>query len=131
MGEASRMNNLVRSLGAGFTAAILLVACGKKPDAPPVPPTPPAAGQLGLPRLQALDKEPGAWLTTGRDAGKTFYSPLDLINRGSVTRLGFAWEFRPGTNRGMQATPIVVDGVMYTSGVAGRVYADRKSTRLN
>ncbi|MEJ0006723.1 MAG: PQQ-binding-like beta-propeller repeat protein [Steroidobacteraceae bacterium] len=38
-------------------------------------------------------------------------------------RLGLAWEFQPGTNRGMEATPIVVDGVMYTSGVAGRVYA--------
>jgi quinohemoprotein ethanol dehydrogenase len=117
------MNNVGRMLGTGMTAAMLLVACGKNPEVPPVPPTPPAAGQVDLPRLQALDKEPGAWLTTGRDAGKTFYSPLDLINRGSVTRLGFAWEFRPGTNRGMQATPIVVDGVMYTSGVAGRVYA--------
>src|SRR5690606_15728869 len=40
-------------------------------------------------------------------------------------------EYRTGTNRGMQATPVVVDGVMYTSGVAGRVYAlDAASGRL-
>jgi quinohemoprotein ethanol dehydrogenase len=67
--------------------------------------------------------EPGAWLTGGRDFGKTHYSPLDGINRDSSTRLGFAWEVQTGTSRGMEATPIVVDDVMYVSGVAGRVYA--------
>lgn len=74
-------------------------------------------------RLAAVDSEPGQWLTSGRDAGKTFYSPLDQINAETVSRLGFAWQVETGTNRGMQATPVAVDGVMYTSGVAGRVYA--------
>jgi quinohemoprotein ethanol dehydrogenase len=80
-------------------------------------------GQVDAARLGAIAAEPGQWLTTGRDAGKTHYSPLQGINRDNVARVGFAWEYRPGTNRGMQATPIVVDGVMYTSGVAGRAYA--------
>ena len=115
---------------SAITAVILLAGCNQKP-APVVAPPPPSAGQVDLARLQGLDKEPGAWVTTGRDAGKTHYSPLDAINRESVARLGLAWEFRPGTNRGMQATPVVVDGVMYTSGVAGRVYAlDAVSGRL-
>ena len=78
---------------------------------------------MDLARLQAVATEPGAWLTSGRDAGKTHYSPLDLINQENVSRLGFAWQLETGTVRGMEATPIVVDGVMYTSGVAGRVYA--------
>jgi quinohemoprotein ethanol dehydrogenase len=116
------------SLAAGIIV-LLLAACDSKPEA--VPPPPPPAGQVNLARLEALDQDPGAWLTTGRDAGKTHYSPLDTINRESVARLGLAWEFQPGTNRGMQATPVVVDGVMYTSGVAGRVYAlDAASGRL-
>jgi quinohemoprotein ethanol dehydrogenase len=34
-----------------------------------------------------------------------------------------AWGFDTDTDRGLEATPIVVDGVMYTSGVAGRAYA--------
>lgn len=53
---------------------------------------------------------------------------MDQINRGTVSRLGLAWEFDAGTTRGLEATPIVVDGVMYTSGVAGRVYALDAST---
>jgi quinohemoprotein ethanol dehydrogenase len=102
--------------------ALLLAGCAKQSE-PVAAPPPPPAGQVDLARLQTVDKEPGEWLTAGRDAGKTHYSPLDAINRDSVARLGFAWEFRTDTNRGMQATPIVVDGVLYTSGVAGRVYA--------
>jgi quinohemoprotein ethanol dehydrogenase len=109
---------------ASLAVALLLSACGNKAPAPatPVSTTAPAA-QIDVARLQGIEKEPGAWLTTGRDAGKTHYSPLEQINRQTATRLGFAWELKTGTNRGMEATPIVVDGVMYTSGVAGRVYA--------
>ena len=96
---------------------LLLAACAPKPVAPP------PAGQVDQARLQAADSEPGNWLASGRDQGKTHYSPLQDINRETVGKLGFAWEYQTGTNRGLQATPIVVDGVMYISGVAGRVYA--------
>ncbi len=125
------------SVLAGLAAA-LLTACGTQ--------TPPASssaaassaatssappGQVDQARLNGLDKEPGQWLTGGRDAGGTHFSPLTQINRDTAARLGFAWELKTGTNRGMQATPIVVDGVMYTSGVAGRVYAvDAATGRL-
>jgi len=110
----------VLGFGMGLAIAALLAACA--PKTPPAPVAPPA-GQVNAERLKAADTEPGSWLASGRDAGKTHYSPLQTINRDSATRLGFAWEFQTGTNRGMQATPLVVDGVMYTSGVAGRVYA--------
>ena len=118
------------SLTAHLAAALLLTACSNEAPAPAPPPTvsaPPAA-QVDLARLEGIDKEPGAWLTTGRDAGKTHYSPLDQVNRETAARLGFAWELKTGTQRGMEATPIVVDGVMYTSGVAGRVYALEAAT---
>ena len=109
-------------LATGLVAAVLLAACDTQPAAKAPQPAAPAA-QIDSARLQGIGTEPGSWLTTGRDAGKTFYSPLDQINRQTAARLGFAWELKTGTNRGMEATPIVVDGVMYTSGVAGRVYA--------
>jgi quinohemoprotein ethanol dehydrogenase len=83
----------------------------------------PPAGQVNAARLMAVASEPGQWLASGRDFGKTHYSPLELINQQNVARLGFAWQLETGTVRGMEATPIVVDGVMYTSGVAGRVYS--------
>jgi quinohemoprotein ethanol dehydrogenase len=113
-----------RSLASTLWAALILAACGNQTPAP-APPAPAAApaAQVDSGRLQDIAKEPGAWLTTGRDAGNTHYSPLAQIDRQTVARLGFAWQLKTGTNRGMEATPIVVDGVMFTSGVAGRVYA--------
>ena len=60
---------------------------------------------------------------TGRDSGGTYFSPLGDINTGNVSRLGFAWEYRLGTRRGLEATPVVVDGALYTTGNFGWVYA--------
>jgi quinohemoprotein ethanol dehydrogenase len=81
------------------------------------------AGQIDRKRLLAADKHPGEWLTAGRDFGKGHFSPLTQINVQTVDRLGFAWDYDTHTNRGLEATPIVVDGVMYTSGSTGKAYA--------
>jgi quinohemoprotein ethanol dehydrogenase len=83
----------------------------------------PEQGQIDQKRLMAADRHPGEWLTTGRDFGKGHYSPLDQINTNNVVRLGFAWTYDTQTTRGLEATPIVVDGVMYTSGSTGKAYA--------
>lgn len=63
------------------------------------------------------------WSTSGGDAGKSHHSHLTQLNAANVDRLGVAWVANLGTNRVLEATPIVVDGVLYTSGVAGRAYA--------
>jgi quinohemoprotein ethanol dehydrogenase len=81
------------------------------------------AGQIDRKRLLAADKHPGEWLTAGRDFGKGHFSPLTQINVQTVDGLGFAWDYDTHTNRGLEATPIVVDGVMYTSGSTGKAYA--------
>ncbi|MET0378264.1 MAG: PQQ-dependent dehydrogenase, methanol/ethanol family [Spongiibacteraceae bacterium] len=85
-------------------------------------------GWVDQERLMRADSEPQNWLTTGRDFGEQHYSPLRQIDAASVSRLGFAWEYDASTRRGrvqrgLEATPIVVDGVMYTSGGWGVVYA--------
>ena len=92
-------------------------------------------------RLAKASSEPGNWFTGGRDGAQTYHSPLTQINDHNVGQLGFAWQYDLGRpRRGQEATPLVVDGVMYTSGTFGYVYAldaasgrelDRKSTRLN
>ncbi len=85
---------------------------------------PAAAGAVDEARLQAADSEPQNWYTGGRDQGGTYYSPLTLINASNAKDLGFAWTYDLGNPmRGQEATPIVVDGVMYTSGTWGYVYA--------
>lgn len=63
------------------------------------------------------------WVTPGGDVGKSHFSTLKDINRDNVGTLGLAWQAELGTGRGLEATPVVIDGVLYTSGVAGRVYA--------
>jgi len=68
------------------------------------------------------------WVTPGGDIGKSHYSTLTDIDRDNVERLGLAWSADLGTNRGLEATPVVIDGVMFTSGVAGRVYAYEAAT---
>ena len=63
------------------------------------------------------------WPTPGGDFGENRFSPLTQINDSNATKLGFAWEYDTKTKRGLEATPVVVDGVMYTSGTWGKVYA--------
>ena len=81
-------------------------------------------GDLDSARLQNADAEPANWYTLGRDQGGTYYSPLKSIDESNVARLGFAWEYDLGLPmRGQEATPIVIDGRLYTSGTWGYVYA--------
>ena len=65
----------------------------------------------------------GEWPTAGGGAAGAYYSPLAKINDRNAGRLGFAWDYALPTNRGLEATPIVVGGTLYTSGNWGKVYA--------
>ncbi len=74
-------------------------------------------------RLQNADTEPGAWMSYGRTYAEQRFSPLDAIDAGNVDELGLAWSYKLDVDRGTEATPIVVDGVMYTTGAFSIVYA--------
>jgi quinohemoprotein ethanol dehydrogenase len=89
---------------------------------------PRAYGRVDEARLRASGSEPQNWLALGRDRSGAYYSPLTDINEHNVGRLGFAWDYDLGTLRGQEASPIVVDGVMYTSGTWGYVYALNAAT---
>ena len=83
-----------------------------------------APGDVDAARLRAARSEPQNWFTGGRDQEGSYYSPLAAIDAKNVEQLGFAWQYDLGSPmRGQEATPIVVDGVMYTSGTWGYVYA--------
>ena len=74
------------------------------------------------------DSQPSTdWRTTGGGPANTHYSPLDQINTTNVARLRVAWIYHTGDrpkDRGeIQATPIVVDGVMYSTTPALAVVA--------
>lgn len=74
-------------------------------------------------RIVNADSEPGSWLAHGRTYSEQRFSPLSQINTTNVASMGLAWSFRTETRRGIEATPLVVDGVMYTTGSWSRVYA--------
>ena len=74
----------------------------------------------------------GEWPTYGGDLASTRYSPLALITADNFDRLELAWRFsRDGLGPG-RATPLMVGGVLYFTGAAGRpaVAVDAASGRL-
>jgi PQQ-dependent dehydrogenase (methanol/ethanol family) len=94
---------------AALAVIALLCACSK-------PAPPPAQGQVDAARIEAAENN-AEWLTVGRTYSEQRYSPLAQINRDNVGTLGLAWyyEFDASTDRGMEATPVVVDGTLYVS----------------
>ncbi|HQR02801.1 MAG: PQQ-dependent dehydrogenase, methanol/ethanol family [Proteobacteria bacterium] len=74
-------------------------------------------------RLGQADREPGNWMTHGRTYDEQRYSPLTQIDDKNVKRLGLAWSRELEFDRGMEATPLVIDGVMYVTGPWSIVYA--------
>jgi quinohemoprotein ethanol dehydrogenase len=74
-------------------------------------------------RIGAAASDPNNWLTTGRTYYEERFSPLTQINDGNVSRLGLAWYHDFGSTIGLESTPLVADGVLYTSGVWNVLHA--------
>ena len=90
-----------------------------------------ATADISGSRIGNADSEPGNWLAHGRTYDEQRYSPLTEINTETATDLGLAWYWDTGTKRGLEATPIVVDGVMYSTGSWSVVWAhDAKTGEL-
>ena len=74
-------------------------------------------------RIENADSEPGSWMSHGRTYSEQRFSPLTQISKDNVGTLGLAWFADMDTARGQEATPIVVDGVLYTSTAWSKVKA--------
>jgi alcohol dehydrogenase (cytochrome c)/quinohemoprotein ethanol dehydrogenase len=74
-------------------------------------------------RMLAADDEPGNWMSHGRTYSEQRFSPLRQINIESVGQLGLGWYHDLDTNRGQEATPLVIDGVMYSTSAWSKVQA--------
>jgi quinoprotein glucose dehydrogenase len=62
----------------------------------------------------------GEWPHVGADLANTKYSPLDQINRDNVKNLRVAWRwkadnFGPRPQNNLEATPLMIGGVLYTT----------------
>jgi alcohol dehydrogenase (cytochrome c) len=64
------------------------------------------------------------WLSYGRTYDAQRYVPLSQINTSTVSRLQPVWVFPTGgDNRGLEATPLIHNGVIYLGADQSRVFA--------
>jgi len=97
-----------------------------------------AAAALTTVQADAQQGAPGGqWPTYGGDLGHTRYAPLSQIDASNFSQLDIAWRFRtdnlgPQPEYRYQATPLVVDGMLYSTGGSRRaVFAlDARSGEL-
>ncbi len=82
-----------------------------------------ACGKPGVDAKRIEAAAAGEWLSYGRTYDEQRFSPLDKVNRETVARLGVAWWAEFDTDRGQEATPLVADGVLYTTTAWSKVYA--------
>src|SRR5919197_2025826 len=97
---------------------------------------PPVTDGVTYERILNARSEPQNWLTYyGAYDGKR-YSPLDQINTGNVKQLTPAWVFQIGSmglhsgasTYAWEASPIIVDGIMYVSAWDGQLFALEAAT---
>ena len=74
-------------------------------------------------RIIAADDEPENWLSHGRSYDEQRFSPLRQINTDTVSSLGLSWYYDFPTTRGLEATPLVQNGIMFSTGSWSIVYA--------
>jgi quinohemoprotein ethanol dehydrogenase len=79
-------------------------------------------------RLQNAASEPHNWLTHGGTYLEQRHSPLTQINKDTLSRLAPAWYYEFDTYRGQEATPLVADGVLYTTSAWSKAYALNAAT---
>ncbi len=100
------------------TALVLLASCGRGGK---------EAGPEGFAAVDTARISTASaadeWLTYGGTYDEQRHSKLDKINKENVSQLGVAWTYDLATNRGVESTPIVVDGVMYVTSAWSVVYA--------
>ncbi|MGB2154564.1 MAG: PQQ-dependent dehydrogenase, methanol/ethanol family [Porticoccaceae bacterium] len=79
--------------------------------------------QAGVVNQQSISNPDNEWLSYGRNYKEQRFSPLNKINRDNVDELDLAWSFQFSTARGMEATPLMHDGVLYVSTGWAHVHA--------
>src|SRR5215203_420127 len=70
--------------------------------------------QVSFERVLQNEKEPHNWLSYSGALDNQRYSRLTQITPGNVKNLQLAWVWQNRSLEKFEATPLVVDGVMYT-----------------
>ncbi|WP_242092222.1 PQQ-dependent dehydrogenase, methanol/ethanol family [Aestuariivivens sediminicola] len=73
--------------------------------------------------LMNADLFPENWVTYGGNYAEDRYSILTQINKDNVNQLQLKWALNLGTKRGIEATPLVADGIMFLTSTWSKVHA--------
>lgn len=113
------------ALAAASIFALSACSGAQGPDAPATETEADAAGFADVTddRLDNAEATPTEWLSYGFDREETRHSPLTGITTENVADLGVAWTYDLATSRGVESTPIVIDGTMYVTSAWSVVYA--------
>ena|SRR5437773_11931646 len=92
--------------------AAVILAMGSLPGSAQQAETP----QVTFQNLRDGLKDPTRWVIYGGDYGSQRHSPLTQITPQNVQRLTPQWAFQTETLGKFEATPVVLDGVIYITG---------------
>ena len=73
------------------------------------------SGPAAVDAARLLHPAAGEWLSDGRTYDAQRFSPLGQINEKTVGQLGLAWYADLDTYRGVEGTPLYIDGVLYNT----------------
>ncbi|MGH9886335.1 MAG: PQQ-binding-like beta-propeller repeat protein, partial [bacterium] len=82
-----------------------------------------AVGAIDSASIQANAATSKDWPTVGADYAETRYSKLSEITDKNAKDLGLVWTYSLDSTRGVESTPLVVDGVMYVTASWSVVHA--------
>ena len=132
------INSQIRQIGFSLFVVALIMGCSpaenKENKEKQTKSTTPAAsevtpqGKINDQRINNAASEPGSWLAHGLDYKEQRFSPLTQINRNTVKNLGLAFELDVGTNKALEATPIMVDNTLFFTSAYSIVHAVNAST---
>lgn len=106
-------------IGLTFTS----IQCSHKPDYGSKEQIIQATSIIDDAYLTNADNTPENWVTYGKNYAEDRFSSLNQVNTDNIGKLGLAWALNLETTRGIEATPLVVDGIMFLSGPWSKVFA--------
>src|SRR3954454_15344005 len=115
-----------RIAGAAIAAGLALSLCGASAQTPAkgspdhVKAVTSAVDGAAIRANTAMSND---WPTIGLDSAETRFSKLHDINADNVKKLGLVWSYPLESSRGVEATPLVVDGIMYVTASWSVVHA--------
>ena len=120
-----------RILSVVFVLTLFLGGCSKQAEdaetakdlEAEAPESSEVVASAGVGAADIIAAESTGWRSHGRTYSEQRHSPLTDINLENVNKLGLHWSYDLGTSRGIEATPIVHDGMMYVTSTWNIVHA--------